>query len=249
MGKPSRRKTLRVAGAQINTAEDIAASEDKAMRYIWRAHKENADFILFPEMYLTGYTPAFDNEATEAALERIRQAARRYRINILMGTGSRHLGMTTNQVRVFSKKGELAGVHEKILLQIEKSYEPGRKLRVFDLDGLCFAVLICNDFWATPRSTHGTIPILPQMAQDLGASVIFHSISCSGEKDPAKRKILKDWHVANHRTWAMRIGITIVAANQPGPLGGPVNCGIIGPDGQYIVRTPNKGERFFLGEI
>jgi predicted amidohydrolase len=122
-------------------------------------------------------------------------------------------------------------------------------LHVYDLDGLCFSVLICNDFWATPRSTCGYIPLLVQEAQDLGASVIFHAISCSGETDSNRREILKEWHVANHRTWAMRIGISVVAADRPGTLGSLVDCGIIGPDGNYIVRVPNEGERLFVGEI
>jgi predicted amidohydrolase len=88
-----------------------------------------------------------------------------------------------------------------------------------------------------------------QEAQDLGASVIFHAISCSGETDPAKREILMDWHAAHHRTWAMRIGITVVAANQPKALGSLVHCGIVGPDGNYVVRVPNHGEQFFVGDI
>jgi len=74
-------------------------------------------------------------------------------------------------------------------------------------------------------------------------------MSCSGEKDIAKRTILADWHVANHRTWAMRIGIAVVAADQPKQLGSLVNSGIIGMDGNYIVKAPNLGEHFFVGEI
>jgi hypothetical protein len=58
-----------------------------------------------------------------------------------------------------------------------------------------------------------------------------------------------DWHVAHHRTWAMRIGITVVAANQPSALGSLVHCGIVGPDGSYLVRVPNEGEQFFIGNI
>lgn len=241
----------RIAGVQINTAETIAASTEKALRYIQRASEERASFILFPEMYLTGYHDRFDGVETEDALHRIAQGARRYDINVLMGTGSKHLGTTTNQVRIFSRSGEFVGVHEKMLLAGQESitFEPGRRLHVYRLDGLCFAVLICNDLWTTPRSTRGRIPLLVQEAQDLGAAVIFHAISCSGETDPARRAILLDWHVAHHRTWAMRIGITIVAANQPRTLGSLVHCGIVGPDGSYVVRVPNEGEHLFVGEI
>ena len=209
------------------------------------------DFILFPEMYLTGYNNEFDSSKVEKALAQIAQAAKRHKINILMGTGSRHLGVAVNQVRIFSKKGNLAGIYKKILLtpvDLAEGFEPGH-LKVFKLDGLCFAALICNDLWATPASSHGTVPLLVQQAQDMGASIIFHSIACSGETNPDKGRILKDWAVANHQTWAMRIGITIVAADQPGELGSLVNSGIIGPEGEYITQVPNKGEHLFVAEI
>jgi predicted amidohydrolase len=245
------KRTWRVSGVQVNSAESIAASTEKALGYIRQAHEAHAVFLLFPEMYLTGYHDRFDSQEAEEALERIGQAAEQFDINILMGTGCKHLGVTTNQVRVFSRAGEVVGVHEKMLLAAPEAstFEPGRRLRSFELDGLRFAVLVCNDFWATPRSTRGRIPLLVQEAQDLGASVIFHAISCSGETDPAKREILMDWHVAHHRTWAMRIGITVVAANQPKVLGSLVHCGIVGPDGNYLVRAPNRGEHFFVGNI
>lgn len=245
------KRTWRVSGVQVNTARSIAASTDKALEYIQRAHEQHASFVLFPEMYLTGYHDRFDGQEAEEALGRIGIAAKQFDVNVLMGTGSKHLGITTNQVRIFSRTGQVVGVHEKMLLAASEAstYEPGRRLRAFELDGLCFAVLICNDFWATPRSTRGRIPLLVQEAQDLGASVIFHAISCSGETDPGKREILMDWHVAHHRTWAMRIGITVVAANQPKVLGSLVHSGIVGPDGNYIVRVPNKGEQLFVGAI
>ena len=241
--------TLRVAGAQINSAGTIEASRRKALGYIRRASGRGANFILFPEMYLTDYTTQFDESEAEESLDRIREGAKRHGIHVLMGTGGKHLGVTTNQVRIYTKTGKLAGIHEKMLNQAEEGYEPGRRLKVFNLDGLCFAVLICNDFWATPRSTRGTIPLLPQAAQDLGAHVIFHAIACNTGAPPAGVAILKSWHVANHRTWAYRIGITIVAANPPGQTGSHVNCGIIGPDGQYIARLPNKGQRLFVGDV
>jgi predicted amidohydrolase len=202
-------------------------------------------------MYFTGYHDRFDGQEAEKALERIGEAAAQFDVNVLMGTGSKRHGSTRNQVRVFSRTGEAVGTHDKMLLAAPEAttYEPGQELRAFELGGLAFAVLICNDLWATPRSTRGRIPLLVHEAQDLGAAVVFHAISCSGETDPAKREILMDWHVAHHRTWAMRIGITIVAANQPRALGSLVHCGIIGPDGNYIEGVPNDGEHFFVGDI
>ena len=245
------KKTWRVAGVQANSADTIAASTHKALRYIERAHREGAAFVLFPEMYLTGYHDRFDGQEAEEALERIGAAAAQFDVNVLIGTGCKRQGSTTNQVRVFSRTGEVVGAHDKMLLAAPEAatYTPGQRLRAFELDGLRFAVLICNDLWATPRSTRGRVPLLVQEAQDLGAAVVFHAISCSGETDPARREILMDWHVAHHRTWAMRIGITIVAANQPRALGSLVHCGIVGPDGSYVVRVPNDGERFFVGEV
>jgi predicted amidohydrolase len=240
-----------IAGAQVNSAETISASVDKALRYIRQARDQGAQFLLFPEMYLTGYHDRFDTAETEDALARIEAAAGEHGIHVLMGTGWRHLGVVTNQVRVYSRNGELAGIHEKILLAGREAdrFEPGRRLHAYELDGLRFAVLICNDFWATPRSTRGRIPLLVQEAQDLGATVIFHAISCSGETDPAKREILRHWHVAHHRTWAMRIGISVVAADQPKALGSLVHSGIVGPDGNYVVRVPHQGEHLFVGQI
>jgi len=214
-------KSWRASGVQANSADTIASSTEKALRYIEQAHQQGADFLLFPEMYLTGYHDRFDGREAEEALESIGEAAAQFDVNVLMGTGSKRHGSTTNQVRIFARTGREIGTHEKILLAAPEAsiYEPGKELRTFELDGLCFAVLICNDLWATPRSTRGWISLLVQEAQDLGAAVVFHAISCSGETDPAKREILMDWHVAHHRTWAMRIGITIVAANQSRALG------------------------------
>ena len=47
----------------------------------------------------------------------------------------------------------------------------------------------------------------------------------------------------------MHVWITVVAANQSKALGSLVHSGIIGPDGNYVVRVPNQGERLFVGDI
>jgi len=111
LSKLKRKRTLNIAGVQIQSADNISASLDKALHYIQKASNNNVDFILFPEMYLTGYNNEFDSSEVEKALAQIAQAAKRHKINILMGTGSRHLGVAVNQVRIFSKKGNLAGIY------------------------------------------------------------------------------------------------------------------------------------------
>ena len=241
----------RIAGVQANAGPSIAASVEKARAYIRRAGARGASFCLFPEMYLTGYRPDFDPAEVERALSAVGDAARESDVHVLMGTGRTLANATVNQVCVWARDGVLIGAHDKMLLAGSEAstYRAGQALRTFELDDLRFAVLICNDLWATPRSTRGWVPLLVQEAQDLGASVVFHAISCSGETDPHKREILKAWHVAHHRTWAMRIGITIVAANQPRSLGSLVHSGIVGPDGDYVVRVPARGEHLFVGEV
>ena len=238
-------RRFRVAGAQVYVTRDIAANAATIVKAIQWAGDQQADFLVFPEMTLTGYWGGFEQKARDAALKDVLAAVKKARVAILLGTGHKQGGDGYIQVRAYTEKARLIGTHEKTIpTDGDMSWcTRGWGPRVFKHKKLMFGCLICNDFWVTPGC--GTLPDmnLPGWLAFLGAEVIFHSIY-SGKSGK------HFWfHSGMLERRARENGLFVVTANAAQQKGVNAPSGVIGPDGKWLVKAKLRGEQMYVQDI
>ena len=252
----ARKKTVKVAGAQMLERKSIGEAAEAVLKMMHRAAKQGAEHLVTPEMILTGYHAKWDREERDAAVDNlIRPACRELGLTLHLGAGNfkcragRLRDRPFIQVTVVGPDGELVGVHNKTLptdgdLKWCRRGMP-KDLRVLKLKGLVFGNTICNDFWANPRCTPMKDINVPVILGKKGAKVIFHSIASGHDLS------YLDFHTTRMEERAIRAGVWVVSANRVVDPKTPVNApsGIVGSDGEWRVKAPLKDERMFVGEV
>lgn len=168
--------TIRVSGVQMRVSHKLAENLPKILAHI---ETSDADFIVFPEMSLTGYHGDFSQKAAAAAWRQIATACRQAYVTALIGTGVHTDGRTYIQTRIKTDEGRLLGTQEKLIptLGDREFCKPGEELRVFKHKGLTFGCLICNDLWVTPGCGPYPDPRLTYQLGQRGARIVFHAIN------------------------------------------------------------------------
>ncbi len=235
--------TIRICGVQMHVAPSRKDNLPRILEYIRRS---DCDFIVFPEMSLTGYHNEFNGERTGEAWKQVAAACRQSYVTAIIGTGAHINGHTHIQSRIYSDEGTLLGTHEQILPTEEdrKWCRPGEELRVFEYKGLTFGCLIGNDLWVKPGFGPYPDPRLTYQLSKKGAQVVFHSISTGA--DP----LYTTYHESNLALRAREGNLYIVTANAT-PESGAVNApsGIMSPEGEWLVQCPLEGEHKFVYDI
>lgn len=235
--------TIRVAGVQMNV---FAKLSENLPRIIDHIEQGDCDFIVFPEMSLTGYHGNFSKRETQKAWRQIATACRHAYVTAIVGTGAKEDGVTYIQSRIYTDAGELLGTHEKLVPTSgdRKFCRPGEELRVFAHGGFVFGCLICNDLWVTPGCGPYPDPRLSYQLGKKGAQIIFHSVNSGSSQVHAP------YHESNLKLRAMESGVCIATANAADP-DGPVNAptGIMSPKGDWLVQCPATGEHKYVLDI
>ena len=230
----------RVTLAQVTSTHDIGKNLATARRAFDKAIKDDAGWILFPEMFLSGpkRRPPFPQQEVSAAFDEIRQLCRKAAVVGLIGTGWREGDKTYNQVRVVGPDGKLASVYAKTLLTRNdaKILEPGPLDLVHFQRNLRFGVLICNDLWVTPGfsevpDTHLTL----QLARK-NVRVIFHAIGSGSDQR------YRQYHESNLLLRAAEAGCPIVAVNSFHSPEINATSGVIGLNFAYLESLPRDRE-------
>ena len=234
---------IRVCGVQMNVAPSKKDNLPRILEYI---RQGDCDFMLFPEMSLTGYHNDFNDERTREAWKQIAATCRQSYVTAIIGAGARMDGHTHIQSRIYTDDGDLLGTHEKIV-PTEKDRQwcrPGEELRVFEHKGIIFGCLICNDLWVTPGCGPYPDPRLTYQLSKKGAQVIFHSINSGHDQ------AYTTYHESNLALRAREGNLYIATANAAAPAG-PVNAptGVMAPDGEWLVQCPREGEHTFYYDI
>ncbi len=252
---------LRVAGAQIPVTTDIDSNLNHITGSIEFARAESADVLITPEGSLSGYTPRFDETKTVAALREVTALAKEAGIGLALGTCFTEPGdgLCYNQLRFYEKSGEYLGFHSKTLRcgsltdppkgEIEH-YAVG-PLRTFALQGVTVGGLICNDLWANPGCTPGPDTHLTQQLADMGARIVFHAVNGGRNGSDWARDVVWPYHETNLRMRAQSGKLFIVTVDNAEPVDIPCSApsGICGPDGNWIVKAPDTGKQFFVGDF
>ena len=238
--------TYRIHGVQMNVDHSIEANAPKVMHYIKEAAAAEADFVLFPEMVLTGYHGEFSQSARDDAMVMIQSQCANLGICALVGAGDKRDGGTFNSVFVIDDEGAIIGYHDKIMATDgdRKWCTPGEELRTFEHRGLRFGCLICNDLWVTPGCGPYADPRLTYQLGQKGAQVVFHSINSGSSA------IHIPYHESNLALRARESSFHIATANAARGEE-PVNCrsGIVQPDGTWLTEVDRVGEQTYMADI
>ena len=253
--EPSRR-TMRVAGYQMDVGSDIQKNKKIILDAIQKAVVAKADFLVTPEGSLSGYNATFDRVELATALDEVVQAAQKAKLGLLLGTCYKDVvndsEMCWNQLRVYSPEGEYLGAYSKIL-RCSPTDLPGTgemldyvegTIKTFEWNGIRFGALVCNDFWATPGYTTKPNPYLPLKMKQAGAEVIFHVINSGNNQK------YKAFHESSVELWASALNIPVVEVNAS-KGSNPVNAqsGLVNGQGERSVKVPPIGSQFFICEL
>jgi predicted amidohydrolase len=231
--EPGRQKTpsqvpppCRATLVQVRTHPKVEENLRNARRAFDQAARDRARWLLFPEMFLSGYHGKFDQESVATGMAEVAGLCREHRVASLVGTGWKEEGKTFNQVRILDAAGKLAGVYaKKCLCYGEDQWtSPGTTPLVFEVHGVKFGVLICNDLWVTPGFSDGPNPHWSLKQARAGAQVIFHHISSGSDQR------YRAYHESNHFARAAEARCEIVAVNAFTPPEVNATSGVVGTD-------------------
>lgn len=251
---------ITVAGAQMPVTVDIDRNVAAILRAIEYAASVSADVLLTPEGSLSGYTPRFDTDIVEAALETVTARARDARVGLALGTCfvEPDDGRCYNQIRFYEPGGAYLGFHSKTLtcgtladtLEGEIRDYAVAPLGTFAVAGVRVGALICNDLWANPLCTPQDDPHLTQQLARLGARVILHAVN-GGRDGGAMSELCWQYHESNLRMRAMAGGLWIVTVDSCHPTNTRCSApsGVVAPSGDWAVRAPEQGEAMFVYTI
>lgn len=151
---------MRITLAQVDCRlGDIDANVAQAERVIVEAADRGSDLVVFPELYLSGYSVGDSEEdpSIPSTDERIVGLAKRAgRAGVLLGFAEAQThGLHTYNSAVYYEDGQLVSVHRKLYLPTYATFEerkhflPGQWSRAYPVSGGRHraATLICNDAW------------------------------------------------------------------------------------------------------
>jgi NAD+ synthase len=229
-----RRATL----AQVVVHKNVAQNLVNARCALEQAAAEKSEFVLFPEMFLTGSARDFQQSEAAAGMAEIAELCRKFAVTALVGTAWKEEDKTFNQVRIVDATGAPAGVYAKKCLTYgdAKMVTAGTTPLVFSLADLTVGILICNDLWVTPGYTDGPNPHLTLKQARAGAQVIFHHIFSGNDQRH------RAYHESNHFVRAAEAKCPIVAVNAFSAPEVNATSGVIGTEFQHLVALPRDRE-------
>jgi NAD+ synthase (glutamine-hydrolysing) len=150
---------MKIAVAQLNPiVGDFTGNAQKIIAAAEKASEQGAELLLTPELALVGY-PAEDlllrdtfYARTEEALQSVLKATAGLNVHILLGLPIQRGSLRYNAARLLFN-GKVLGEYCKHELpnydvfDEVRYFEPDNRPLVFELQGIQFGVVICEDFW------------------------------------------------------------------------------------------------------
>ena len=136
----------RAVNAQIdNNIESVIA----AMK---EASENNADILLLPECFVTGYDlPATYEKSIaddDVRIAKICENAKKYKIGVVLTALTKGNGQPQNSAFVIDRSGNILMKYSKVHtcdFADERTVEPGKEFKVCDFEGIQLGVMICYD--------------------------------------------------------------------------------------------------------
>lgn len=247
------RPSLRVALAQLApTLGNLDANRQLHLDWIARAKEAKADFVIFPELSLTGYylrdmVPDVAQSITGTTLTELGRAAAP--MSLVLGFVEETPQFRYYNSAAFFADGQLQLVHRKVYLPTygmfdeQRYFAAGERIRAFDTPFGRVGLLICEDFW------HLSCGVILQ-AEEIDYLICISNSpgrGVSGEELGSAEA----WRVLN-RCYARFLGVIVIFVNRVGYEEGVNFWGgseIIGPDGKVIVAGPEFDEALVVAEV
>jgi predicted amidohydrolase len=230
---------MRVALAQLDARlGDVEANAARVRETMAAAAAQDVDLVVFPELYLSGYALAGDEDDT--ALDR-HDVARLAPDRPAAVVGFRE---AAHNSAAYVQEGAVVHVQHKVCLvdyppfDEHEKFAPGDELRAFDTDLGRQAILICNDAWH---------PAVPFLAREDGAEVLLMPSCSSG----AVREAEAYWRGLT-RFYARMLESYVVFVNRVGTEGAFAFWGgshVVDPRGDVVVEAPRLDEALVVAEI
>lgn len=167
----------RVASAQLNQIiGDFDGNCRRIAEAARRACEAGARVLVTPELSLTGYPPedllfreAFYDRTRQAMAALIEQSRQWPGLHVVVGHPVSRDGHRFNAASVITEGRCLGEYHKRELpnygvFDERRYFEAGSDPLVFEVDGVRFGVVICEDFW---------YPHAPRAAREAGAQVLL----------------------------------------------------------------------------
>lgn len=240
------RTCLRVATVQMKFAPSIGENLTKIERATRQAARRGADAVLFPECATTGYAIDFESlrpPAVTETLQAVAALARRYHVNLLVGSAVFRGRRLQNCLVVFDREGRPVHCYAKCQMveSDRRSFVPGDALALFEIDGICATAVICHE---------RRYPELVRLAVMAGAQILFHPNAGMDALAVSRRKRGGRDGIAVR---AFENAIYYVFANSVGPQGGGKwsagDSKIVAPDGRVLRLADNEHEAVLVADL
>ena len=120
------------------------------IRYMTEAKKNNADILLLPECFITGYDLTINNDSalSEEDLEPLCDKAKELGVGLVATALTKGENSPQNSAFVIGKNGGILMKYSKVHtcdFADERVLEPGTEFKVCDFDGVKIGLMICYD--------------------------------------------------------------------------------------------------------
>lgn len=233
----------KILAAQIEVKTgDIVGNSNKIIEVIAKAENEKYDFVVFPEMTISGYNcgDLFEKKDFIAdcrkTLSTIVDFTSDKEVAVVIGC-PRQDGSDLYNSAYVAYRGEIIGHYDKQLLandyhhEDRKYFKAGNANKSFYLKGLRFAIVICEDAW---KSYHRNI--LNELANTEHVDIVFsmNYSYFSFNKIQARENILKNTL------------IPLIYVNNIGV--GDITKNFITYDGNSFIYDPYQKIKYFYPE-
>ncbi len=212
---------MRISLAQLDAQlGEVDANLERAERVVAAASGDGADLVVFPELYLTGYSVGevdadLSMRPDDPRLEKLARSAGRTGLVVgLVESGPR--GPHTYNSVVYYQDGKLVHVHRKLYLPAyapfteRDHFTPGPSLRAFPAwPDTRMAILCCNDAWQ---------PQLAFLATQDGARVLLVPATSAQSVFPDRYDSHEYWHAIT-RFYGRMFQLFVVFVNRVGEEG------------------------------
>ena len=247
--------SIRIAIAQINPKlGDLQANLALYEERIRQGIKERAQFLLFPELSLTGYylrdtVPSVALTMKSAEITKLKQLSRE--LSFVAGLVEESADHRFFNAAVYFEDGEVRHVHRKVYLPTygmfdeQRYFAAGDRIRAFDSKFGRLALLICEDLWhpstINVAALDGALAVLCPSASPLRGIV-----DAQVQDDNARY-----WEMIN-AAYAETYSLFMIYGNRCGFEDGVGFWGgseIVDPFGQRLAKAKYYEEDFIVADI